>query len=257
MMMSLNDMRKLWEARLQDQLVQSEKLASLGKMAAGVAHEMNSPLTGIMTFSHLLRRDCNDETKQEYLETIIGETDRCARIVRQLLDFAREVQPDMKQANINDVIGNTLSLVEHQAIFHDIEVSFKLDKAIKKSLMDANQIKQALLNIILNAVDAMEGKGRLTIGTRILMPGGKVGKGEEEWIELKVSDTGSGIPHDEIDKIFDPFFTTKDVGEGTGLGLAVTYGIIKRHGGDITVESTVGEGTTFIIKVPAIYDTPV
>jgi two-component system NtrC family sensor kinase len=247
---SLKNMEKQWEARLQDQLVQSEKLASLGKMAAGVAHEMNSPLTGIMTFSHLLRgRRESDSVEKEWLDTIVDETERCARIVRQMLDFAREIQPDMKPAGINDLVIATLDLVRYQAIFHDVEVSLDLDRDIEDSLMDANQIKQALLNIILNAVDAMGGQGKLAIATKQLRAEGK--KGPEDKIELRISDTGCGIPPEVIDKIFDPFFTTKEVGQGTGLGLAVTYGIIKRHGGDIRVESVVGEGTTFTITIPA------
>lgn len=247
---SLKTMQKRWEERMQDQLVQSEKLASLGKMAAGVAHEMNSPLTGIMTFSHLLARKYKKATEEyEWLEIIIGETERCARIVRQLLDFARETQPDMKPSNVNEIIAQTLELVTHQAIFHDINVKLKFDEKINSTLLDPNQIKQALLNIILNAVDAMEGKGALTIETKFDADGKKDNR---EFIRIIITDTGCGIPQNIIDKIFDPFFTTKEVGKGTGLGLAVTYGIVKRHGGEINVRSEVGRGTTFTIELPVM-----
>jgi two-component system NtrC family sensor kinase len=257
MTVSLRDMQEQWEARLQDRLVQSEKLASLGKMAAGVAHEMNSPLTGIMTFSHLLRRRSQDRPEEkEWLDTIVSETERCARIVRQLLDFAREIRPDMTPAKINDLVGETLDLVRYQSIFHDIEVALELDNALGFSLMDSNQIKQAMLNIILNAVDAMEGRGKLAISTKLRGAEGMKGEGEKgagDLIELRISDTGCGIHPEDVCRIFDPFFTTKDVGQGTGLGLAVTYGIIKHHGGDIQVESTLGEGTTFMITIPILH----
>jgi two-component system NtrC family sensor kinase len=260
MAVSLRDMQKQWEARLQDQLVQSEKLASLGKVAAGVAHEMNSPLTGIMTFSHLLRRRCEDRPEEkEWLDTIVGESERCARIVRQLLDFAREIRPDMTPVRINDLVGETLDLVKYQSMFHDIEVALELDKSLGYSLMDSNQIKQAMLNIILNAVDAMEGHGRLGISTKLRGAEGMQGEGEKgagDLIELRISDTGCGIHPEDVGRIFDPFFTTKDVGQGTGLGLAVTYGIIKHHGGDIRVESTLGEGTTFMITIPILHPVP-
>jgi len=257
MVENLREMRKQWDRRLEDQLVQSEKLASLGKMAAGVAHELNSPLTGIMTFSYLLRDKCpQDGVQRDWLDTIVGETERCARIVRQMLDFAREFQPDIKPVNINDLVIQTLDLVRYQAIFHDIDLELNLSSDIQEVDVDPNLIKQALLNIVLNAVDAMEGKGRMEVKTS-LRARGSGGRNQAnkldkngQWVEISISDTGCGISPEIMKRIFDPFFTTKEVGKGTGLGLAVTYGIIKRHGGDILVKSTVGEGSTFTIILP-------
>lgn len=226
----------------QKQLIQSEKLASLGKMAAGVAHEINNPLTAVLTFSKLLLDDLDkDDPQQEDLQTIVDETLRCRDIVRSLLDFSRETKSKKIPENINNIIENTLFLIEHQATFHDIKIDKKLSSGLPKIPLDASQIKQVFMNMFLNAAEAMSGRGTLTITSSY---------DDNKFLVINIKDTGCGIPKKDINKLFDPFFTTKKVGKGTGLGLAVTYGIIKSHQGLIEVKSTVGEGTEFIIKFP-------
>ena len=229
--------------RIQAQLMQSEKLASLGRLASGVAHEINSPLTGILTFSHLLMRKLkNNPELQRELELIVKETTRVSTIVRGLLDFARETKPQKRPCNINELILHTLSLVEHQAVFHDVRFVKNLDPQVPMVLLDANQIQQVFMNILLNAADAMPAGGTLTI-TSNLAP-------EDSFVQVRFSDTGTGIPEKNLNRIFDPFFTTKTDKKGTGLGLAVSYGIIDRHRGQIEVQSEEGKGTTFTIKLP-------
>jgi two-component system NtrC family sensor kinase len=229
--------------KIQAQLMQSEKLASLGRLASGVAHEINSPLTGILTFSHLLMRRLKDHPElQHELELIVRETTRVSAIVRGLLDFARESKPQKRPCNINELILQTLSLVEHQAVFHDIRIVKGLDPQVPTILVDANQIQQVFMNILLNAADAMPAGGVLTI-TSNLIP-------EDSFVQVRFTDTGTGIPEKNLNRIFDPFFTTKADKKGTGLGLAVSYGIIDRHRGQIEVQSEEGKGTTFTIKLP-------
>jgi two-component system NtrC family sensor kinase len=228
---------------IQVKLMQSEKLASLGRLASGVAHEINSPLTGILTFSHLLMRKLkNNPELQRELELIVRETTRVSTIVRGLLDFARESKPQKRPCNINELILHTLSLVEHQSVFHDIRIVKNLDPQVPMVLLDANQIQQVFMNILLNAADAMPAGGTLTI-TSHLAP-------EDSFVQLRFTDTGTGIPEKNLNRIFDPFFTTKADKKGTGLGLAVSYGIIDRHRGQIEVQSEEGKGTTFTIKLP-------
>jgi two-component system NtrC family sensor kinase len=229
--------------KIQAQLMQSEKLASLGRLASGVAHEINSPLTGILTFSHLLMRKLKDNPElQKELELIVKETTRVSTIVRGLLDFARESRPQKRPCNINELILQTLSLVERQSVFQNIRIAKSLDPQVPILLVDANQIQQVFMNILLNAADAMPDGGSLAISSRLL-PG-------DSFAEVKFSDTGCGIPEENLSRIFDPFFTTKAEKKGTGLGLAVSYGIIERHRGRIEAQSEVGRGTTFTIHLP-------
>ena len=229
--------------KIQAQLMQSEKLASLGRLASGVAHEINSPLTGILTFSHLLMRKLKDNPElQRELELIVRETTRVSTIVRGLLDFARESKPQKRPCNINDLILHTLSLVEHQSVFHGIRIVKNLDPQVAMALLDANQIQQVFMNILLNAADAMPAGGTLTI-TSTMAP-------EDSFVQVRFADTGTGIPEKNLHRIFDPFFTTKADKKGTGLGLAVSYGIIERHRGHIEVQSEEGKGTAFTIKLP-------
>ena len=229
--------------KIQAQLMQSEKLASLGRLASGVAHEINSPLTGILTFSHLLMRKLKDNPElQRELELIVRETTRVSTIVRGLLDFARESKPQKRPCNINELILHTLSLVEHQSVFHDIRIVKNLDPQVAMILLDANQIQQVFMNVLLNAADAMPAGGTLTI-TSTMAP-------EDSFVQVRFADTGSGISEKNLPRIFDPFFTTKADKKGTGLGLAVSYGIIERHRGHIEVQSEEGKGTTFTIKLP-------
>lgn len=229
--------------KIQASLMQSEKLASLGRLASGVAHEINSPLTGILTFSHLLMRKLKDNPElQKELELIVRETTRVSTIVRGLLDFARESKPQKRPCNINELILHTLSLVERQSVFQNIRIVKNLDPQVPIILLDANQIQQVFMNILLNAADAMATGGSLTISSSPV-PG-------DSFVRVNFSDTGCGIPEENLNRIFDPFFTTKADKKGTGLGLAVSYGIIDRHRGRIEVQSEIDRGTTFIIQLP-------
>jgi two-component system NtrC family sensor kinase len=229
--------------KIQLQLMQSEKLASLGRLASGVAHEINSPLTGILTFSHLLMRRLKDRPDlQKELELIVRETTRVSAIARGLLDFARESKPQKRPCNINDLIRHTLSLVERQAVFQNIRIVKNLDPQVPIILLDANQIQQVFMNILLNAADAMLQEGTLTITSNY--------PGRDSFVQVKITDTGCGIPEENLSRIFDPFFTTKADKKGTGLGLAVSYGIIDRHRGRIEVQSELGRGTAITIHLP-------
>lgn len=225
----------------QQQLLRSEKLASLGKMAAGVAHEINNPLTAVLTFSKLMLDDLeeNDERRED-LETIVDETLRCRDIVRGLLDFSRETASQKKPKSINGIIEDTFSLIRNQAMFHDITIEKHLEEALPEIPLDEAKMKQVFMNMFLNAAEAMSGHGTLTIGT----------SHENGTVVVRIKDTGCGIPKGHLNKLFDPFFTTKKVGKGTGLGLAVTYGIVKNHGGTFQVNSVEGKGTEFIIRFP-------
>ncbi len=229
--------------KIQAQLMQSEKLASLGRLASGVAHEINSPLTGILTFSHLLMRRLKDHPElQKELELIVRETTRVSTIVRGLLDFARESRPQKRPCNINELILQTLHLVERQSVFQNIRIAKTLDPQVPIILVDANQIQQVFMNILLNAADAMPDGGSLAISSR-LSPG-------DAFVEVRFADTGCGIPEENLSRIFDPFFTTKAEKKGTGLGLAVSYGIVDRHRGKIEAQSEPGRGTTFTVQLP-------
>ena len=226
----------------QAQLIQTEKLSSLGRLAAGVAHELNNPLTGIMTFSHLLLKTIKDESARSDLEIIVRETTRCREIIKGILDFSRETAPQPKQYNINDIITRTLSMLERQWLFHNIHIEKRLDGQLPEIWVDDNQIQQVIMNVALNAAEAMNGDGTLSVSSGLSERGDSV--------EVRIADTGTGILPEHLDKIFDPFFTTKDPQKGTGLGLSISYGIIQKHHGEIAVESEAGKGATFIIKLP-------
>jgi PAS domain S-box-containing protein len=234
------------EKRLQEthlQLVSSEKMASLGKLAAGIAHEINNPLGGILIYASLMAEDLpEDDTKRGDLARIVQETSRCKDIVKSLLEFARQTEPKMEPTDINRAITDGLFFLENQALFHNIKIIKKLDPFLPFIRGNASQLKQVLINIIVNAAEAMHGNGTLTI-TSYPFP-------DRKSITLEFTDTGEGIPEENLTRIFDPFFTTKEVGKGTGLGLATSYGIVEDHGGRISVKSKVGEGTTFTIELP-------
>lgn len=229
--------------KLEKQLLRSEKLSSLGKLSAGIAHEINQPLTGVLTFAHLLAKKFKkDEATRKDIEVIVRETTRIRGIVQGILDFAREMPMQKKPRKIEDLLEQTLRIIVHQQRFFGIELNKEYDPDVPDIVLDSNLMEQVFMNIILNAVDAMEGSGALTL---------KI-KHNNGWVDVIFQDSGHGIPEDMIDKIFDPFFTTKDSteGMGMGLGLAVSYGIVKNHNGDIIVNSTVGEGTTFTVRLP-------
>jgi len=225
------------------QLLQSEKLASLGKLAAGVAHEINNPLGGILMYANMLLEKIQDEDLAADLQEIVDQTLRCKEIVRGLLEFARKRGEEKSLIQINQVIEKCIALLENQALFHNIQLDRRMDPDLPPILADGGQMQQVFTNLLVNAAEAMNGKGRITIRTWH--------EGTPQMkVQVEVSDTGCGIPDEHLAKIFDPFFTTKAFGKGTGLGLSTTYGIVRRHGGEIQVRSSVGKGTTFRITLP-------
>ena len=235
------------------EVAQGEKLASVGLLASGIAHELNNPLTGVLTFTSLLRKKMEEGSPDaEDLDLVIRETKRCASIIRRLLDFAREKVPVKGYFSLNRLIEDTLRLIERPASLKDIEIATDLDAGLPEVWGDADLIKQVILNIVVNAEQAIESRGRILVQTRQLQVRNPARPGDETstMVEIAVSDTGCGIPEANLQRIFDPFFTSKEVGKGTGLGLSVSYGIIKAHGGGIKVESVVGEGSTFRIQLP-------
>lgn len=228
---------------LEKQLLRSEKLSSLGKLAAGIAHEINQPLTGVLTFtSLLLKKHKDDESTANDLQVILRETKRIRGIVQGILEFARESPMQKVETDIEQVIENTLQIVERQEKFLGIDIVKNYGQGLPKVVVDVNLLEQVFMNLFLNAAEAMEGSGRLTVET----------SQERDQARIDVSDNGCGMPQEVTERIFDPFFTTKDSSEGAGmgLGLAVSYGIINNHGGSITVRSREGEGTTFTILLP-------
>jgi len=239
--------------RAQAQTVRGEKLASVGLLASGVAHELNNPLTGILTFSHLLREKMPDNSRDaEDMDLVIRETKRCAAIIKRLLDFAREKQPEKKFNDINQIIEDTVRIVERPAHLRDIVITMDLDRTLPPIWIDADQIKQVIMNMIVNAQHAVEEKGSITISTRHAAEPRPSAQSAEPapMVEISIIDTGCGIPEKNLRRIFDPFFTSKDVGKGTGLGLSVSHGIVEAHGGAIEVQSKVGEGSTFSVFLP-------
>jgi len=237
--------------RAQAETMRGEKLASVGLLASGVAHELNNPLTGILTFSHLLRQKMPDKSPDaEDMDLVIRETKRCAAIIKRLLDFAREKQPEKKFTDLNQVIGDTVRIVEQPAHLRDIDIALDLDRTLPPIWIDADQIKQVIMNMVVNAQHAVEEKGNITIRTRRALDPRVSAAEAKPMVVISIIDTGCGIPDKNLKRIFDPFFTSKDVGRGTGLGLSVSHGIIEAHGGLIEVESRVGEGTTFRVFLP-------
>lgn len=219
----------------------SQKLASIGRLAAGVTHEINNPLTTILTGIMLIQEETDPKDPHyEELQTIANEILRCRKIISSLLDFARQTEPIKKEQNLNDIIRASMALTRKQAAFKDVTIEQNLSKNLPLINIDKDQIEQALINLTLNAVEATDPEGKIIISTRYVP--------EIGMMELKVSDTGKGIPQEHVGRIFEPFFSTKE--SGTGLGLAVTHGIVERHGGTIDVESKPGQGTSFMIRLP-------
>jgi signal transduction histidine kinase len=226
---------------MQKVMMQQEKLASIGRLSAGVAHEINNPLTTILTTAMLIQEDTEpDDPNYQELEMIANETLRCRKIVTSLLDFARQTHPERKNNNINEIAMESILLTKKQGAFSDVSVAHQFSDDVSVAYVDKGQIQQALINLILNAIEATPSGGKITVSTQAVP--------SKQLIEISITDTGEGIPSDKIDKIFDPFFTTKE--SGTGLGLAITHGIIERHGGTIEVKSISGEGTIFTVKLP-------
>lgn len=231
--------RELEQAR--DQLVQAEKLAAIGQLAAGVAHEINNPIGVMLGFAQvLLKRTPEDSPMYKPLATIEREGLRCKKIVQNLLDFARHSKPNLERVNINQVIDDALELIEHRTGNSQVRLIKTYSPNLPTILADANQLQQVFLNILLNAYQAMPDGGELNVITHQ----------EGDRVCAVFRDTGPGIPAENLKRIFDPFFTTKEVGKGTGLGLSVSYGIVEQHGGTIEVKSDGKTGATFTVKLP-------
>lgn len=231
--------RKLQE--MQDYLIQSEKLASLGKMAAGIAHEINNPLTSILINAHLMLEKTGEKHPFfENISLVADETSRCSDIVKGMLEFSRQNPPKKSYVSMNEIIEHTIKLLENQVAFKDIQIIRKISSNMPQINLDKDKIKQVFWNLMINASEAMPRGGTLTISSNLSK--------DKKYIETSFEDDGVGIPEENINKLFDPFFTTKGV--GTGLGLAVSYGIIKQHQGKIKVKSDAGQGSVFTILLP-------
>jgi two-component system NtrC family sensor kinase len=240
---SLKERDKRLKEYAEQQIMKSERLATLGQLAAGVAHEINNPLGAILMYTHLSLEEMEaDDPCRKNLEKVAGETTRCRDIVKGLLDFARQTEPKIESSDINEILNRTLSLVENQASFQNVKINKLLSPSLPEIMMDSSQMQQVFTNIILNAAESIEGEGELTVVTRMAP--------DNENIEIEFTDTGCGISLESYEKIFDPFFTTKEVGHGTGLGLAVSFGIVTRHRGTIDVRSEPGKGSTFVVRLP-------
>ena len=226
---------------MQVRMARTERLASLGMLSAGVAHEINNPLGGVLALSALALEDLpEDDPGRENLEEVVRQAQRCKAIVKGLLDFSRQSASSSEPVDLGRVTQEALALVKPQAAFFNVDLVCAFEPNLPPVMADRAEIQQVVLNIIMNAVQAMDEQGRLTLTT----------SSSEGFAELAVSDTGRGIPPDQIGHVFDPFFTTKDESKGTGLGLSIAYGIVSKHGGTIAVESEVGVGTTFTIRFP-------
>ena len=226
----------------QRQLTQADKLASVGRLAAGVAHEINNPLTGVLSYASLLRKRLDqDAAACEDLDVIVRETVRCRGIIRGLLDFARPAAPARKPMDLNEVIRRAVSVVMTQLSLNQVDLSLHLEGELPEVLADPNQIQQVVVNLLINAADAIgEGGGSIRATTR---------RGPGESLELAIEDSGRGIAAEDLPRIFEPFFTTKG-NHGTGLGLAVSWGIVEAHGGSLEVQSEPGRGTCFTLRLP-------
>jgi signal transduction histidine kinase len=227
--------------RYEQLVVQTERLSALGKMAAGIAHEINNPLTGVLLYSTATRKEIEEDGPvKECLDVVIRETVRCRDIIQNLLEFAREKPPDRSPTNINSILERVLALLENLFLINRIKLAKNLHHKLPDCFADGNQMEQVFLNLVLNAIEAIEHNGTITVRTRF--------NPDFNCIVAEIEDTGCGIPHDVLPRIFDPFVTTKRAGHG--LGLSVAYGIIKNHGGELKAFSRQGEGTRFIVELP-------
>jgi len=243
MAMALKERDEKLKEFTKKKILESERLALIGQLSANVAHELNNPLQGIVTYSHLLLEKMpNENSNRNSVQKIVTQANRCRDIIRGLLDFSRQRKPDKTLCDVNVVLSDCVSLLENQALFHNIRIINDFEASLPMAVIDPSQIERVFMNIIINAAEAMNGSGQLTLSTRF--------DPSENFIELKFTDTGQGISKEDLARIFDPFFTTKEVGHGTGLGLAISYGIVKEHGGTISVESKVSKGTTFNVRLP-------
>lgn len=228
----------------QSQLIQTEKLSAMGKFVAGIAHELNNPLTGVIGFSQMLQESGISEKQEGLLNRIIGSAERCRKIVQSLLSFSRRYKPERKLVDVNDLLESALEILNYELTTSNLNVLKDLSPDLPEIMMDPHQIRQVFLNIISNAIQAAEERqdGRLQISTQR----------KHDQIRIRFQDNGKGISAEDLPNIFNPFFTTKPVGSGTGLGLSLAYGIVHEHGGTITAESQPEHGATFTIDLPVI-----
>jgi two-component system NtrC family sensor kinase len=227
--------------QIEAQLYRSEKLASIGKLVAGIAHEINNPLTGVLLYASIIQNDSRiAPVFRADLDLIISETRRCADIVKRLLEFSRETSARKVSFFMDELLDKSLSLISQQSCFHDISICRNYTQSLPPVIADPDQIEQVFINLFMNACQAMAGEGTLTIRTLFST--------DTDYVCAEIRDTGCGISEENLNKIFDPFFTTKE--EGTGLGLSISYGIVESNNGKIEVTSKDGEGTVFIVKLP-------
>jgi signal transduction histidine kinase len=247
--LSLNDELQRYIDQLesaQRQLIQAEKLNAIGQLAASVAHEINNPLAGVLVYAKLMTKKLNSDSfdKAEAianLQKIESAVDFCSRIIRGLLDFSRQSEPILQPVAMSQVIDQAMLLVGHKAEMSKVKILRQDAPSLPPVQADFSQIQQVIVNLVVNAIEAMPEGGQLTITSSPEKNG---------WVQVEVTDTGIGIAPENISKLFSPFFTTKEQGKGVGLGLAVSYGIIERHGGKIEVKSEVGKGSTFTVRLP-------
>ncbi|MCH6568229.1 MAG: response regulator [Nitrospinae bacterium] len=233
--------------RAQEQLVRSEKLAAVGRLTAGVSHEVLNPLNIITLSLQLMIKD--RETPPEIVEqlrVLEDQADRIAKITQELLYFSRQREPERRWLDLGEIVTQTLGLLERELTLDNIELELKLAEELPPVSADEHQLQQVVLNLLTNAKDAMPKGGRLTLSTDLVQTDG------QQFVELRVEDTGAGIAPEHLDKLFDPFFTTKGEGEGTGLGLSIGQGIVDSHGGSIRAENVPGGGAAFIVRL-AVY----
>ena len=230
-------------------LLQAEKLASLGRMAAGIANELDKPLNEIAMSAHLLKtRTSLDSSAKEDLDIIIEQAERSDKIIRNFLDFTMAKPAEKGKVNINEVLRKTIFILKHQKRFNNIKINTNTEDIPVITIGDKSQFQQVFLNMLINAADAMNEKGTITVATR------KIIEDNESFIEVEFTDTGPGIREEDIPRLFEPFFSTKPEEKGTGLGLSVCHGIVSHLGGHIKVKSAVGEGTSFIARFPYFED---
>jgi len=243
MVESLAEALRQLDDRHAEQIRRAQSLAALGTMAAGIAHEINNPIAGMQNCVRTLLRGGWDAARRaQYLEMLREGLERVGRIVGQLLNFAREAKPQVARIPLDPLLQRCLTLLEHERAARQIATSLHTDGRATDLVADPHQLEQVFLNIFMNAIEAMPNGGRLDISVRE--------RRDPHFVQVAVTDTGAGIPAEILPRIFDPFFTTKEVGKNTGLGLSVSYGIVRTHGGYIDVESTVGIGTTVRVDLP-------
>ena len=241
------EMNDIWK-----EMNESKRLSILGQLAAGVAHEINNPLGGIVVYSNLLLEDTSpDDPRYSNIEKIIRESNRCKNIVKGLLDFARQSQPNLERSDVNKIITEALNNIRRESFFENIRIIEEYDKNLPAVFCDASQIQEVFENIIRNAAEVIDGSGEVTITSRF-----KKSAQHNPMVEILFADTGPGISPEYMERIFDPFFSSKKKGHGTGLGLAVSYGIVERHGGTMTAQNHMNGGAVFSVVLPVKEEEP-